>query len=221
MGYHQFMDFFDLAAHINPGYRFSSSSRRRYQKLVTNVILANQLIAGGVFQDEDPVECGYRLYIILLCVSGCVIIGLVLIVFALRQTCHELEDQLERPRMVPMPMLTWAPSPLPALSAPPVHDFDIPIIYEEAEAATDDEGVDAVEDSEDTDGDVVADIPPAYSSLDLLGPGTTEAAEEMGVAIAIDESSVDETETGRPYPLMLPNHVGGDGPVAVCNTHAD
>lgn len=216
------MDFIDRAAHVDPGMRYSSSSRRKYQKIVTNVIFANQLIAGGVFDDEDQVECTHTIYIIFLSIFGCIIFLLFMVVVSLRFTCFELEDKLRRRSAVPMREISWVAMPVTANSVgvqgqrnmiPPileVEEEDDDVLGESADYAADAAVSDALAPE--------ADFPPAYGSLSPVHVIEDGATEEMGGAMAPNESSV---EVSRPYPLMLPNNVGRDGPVVVCDDHTD
>ena len=95
MGYPQFLSFIDKAAHVEPGFMYKDKDRRRYQKLVTNVIFANQLVAGGIFDDtNDRFECKNGKFIVMFVISVCLIFILLVIIYSLRRTCHKLEDRL-------------------------------------------------------------------------------------------------------------------------------
>ena len=180
---------------------------------MTNVIFGNQLIAGGIFLDDDPKPCTHGAYIFAIVISGCLIIILLLVVYSLRQTCHDLQDRLRRPVMVPMPIVPTVAAPPALMTGPSYPPMVITTINEADEAATNDidEYVNAVPDQ-----------PPTYSSIQAddgaITEGGASAAEntEMGGATAPNESSGETSN--RPYPLMLPNNYQVDQPIVVATT---
>ena len=209
MGLHRFMELIDRAAHVQPGWNYKPDAVRRYQKIVTNAFFANQLVAGGVFDDETRVECTHTGYVVMLVVSGVVILLLLLIVYSLRRTCHELEDRIERTRMVP---LTLMPPVSPLVMAAPVPPAPRVIVapppVPNAEAA--------YSESDSDEEAFVSDLPPNYSTLELFpSPDSSKCVDDdtgvMGGASAPTESSCG-LDT-RPYPLLSPDQYTTDGPV--------
>ena len=207
MGYNQFLSFIDKAAHVDPGYKYKTSDRRRYQKIITNAIFGNQLIAGGIFDDtNDRFQCEKGTLIALVIVFGCLILILIIIIYSLRQTCHDLQDRLRRPRVVSVPMVPIVPPPLPLPAITARESMVITPIDEEDEAADTDSDI----------GGVGFDFPPSYSSV------TEGQAEPMGRASAPNESSVgDDNSDQRPYPFMLPDNYTVSQPITVVSTHAE
>lgn len=215
MGYDRFLDFIDQAAHVDPGMRYSSGARRKYQKIVTNVIFANQLAAGGTFDDEDPTPCDPTVYIVFLGLFFFIIIILSLVVYALRKNCADYEESesersdYEESRILSSPMypVATAPSGSMLVSSPGIITSTI---IEADEAASSDA---------ENDEEVAVDTPPAYDSLQPPADTDRAANKPMGGVLSPDESSV--VAELRPYPLMLPNNYGSNEPVVVCITHAD
>ena len=226
MGYPQFLSFIDKAAHVDPGYKIKPAARRNYQKIITNTIFANQLVVGGTFHDEDAEypECENGKYIAIICITGCIVFILVLIVYSLRRTCHELEDKLRAPRIVTMPMMPIMPPPLPLMASPPNGrgNMMITTIDEEDEAAMTPE-VNIVEPN--NNGGPVADTPPEYQ--DVVSPANpSEAAAERaedetgamgGAAAPVESSQVRGNASQRPYPLMLPNNYDVGQPIEIAS----
>ena len=221
MGYSKFMTFIDRVAHVNPGFKFKPDARRHYQKVATNVIFANQVLTMAAISDENPVKCNHGGYVAFMIISGCIIFVLLVIIYALRQTCHELQDKLRRPVMVPMTVVPTVPPPPPMMTGPsPYRPMVITTIAEEDEAAPDENRPSVVLTGDEFIVDQIPDTPPSYSSLQIPG-NSAETPElendnnniEMGSATAPNESGVDPVD--RPYPLMLPNNYQVDQPIVV------